>query len=165
MDCSNGPNLEGSANTYIPKPSASNADACPPVFYQHAFARHIRHLWRTRLTYPTEDILQHCDDIDAAFRRVLYHPDLALVFSYVFGDFLIIPVGQVFGSRSAPSFFSLLSDLRAALASSHDLLSGFAIPDLTASANFPRAALAPPGFPSSGYCGLALHSINCLGSG
>ena len=56
----------------------------------------------------------------------------------MFGDFLIIPVGQVFGSRSAPSFFSLLSDLRAALASSHNLLSGFAIPDLAASANFPE---------------------------
>jgi hypothetical protein len=115
VDCTNGPNPEGSANTSIPKPSADNADECPPVFYQHAFARHIRRLWRTRITHATEEILQHCDDIEAAFRRVLYHPDLAVAFAYVFGEYLIVPVGQVFGSRSAPSFFSLLSDLRAAL--------------------------------------------------
>jgi hypothetical protein len=112
VDCTNGQDVAGSANTSIPKPNMANADKCPPVFYQHSFARHLCRLWRTRrLSYPNEKILQHCDDIDAAFRRVLYHPDLAVVFVYVFGDFLIIPAGQVFGSRSAPSFFSLLSDL------------------------------------------------------
>jgi hypothetical protein len=63
---------------------------------------------------------------------------LAPVFAYVFGNYLIIPVGQeVFGSRSAPSFFSLLSDLRAAVASSHDLVSSFDIPFLAASAVIP----------------------------
>jgi hypothetical protein len=138
VDCTNGPHPDGSANSSIPTPSEFNADACPPVFYQHAFARHIRHLWRMRLTYPADDLLQHCDDIEAAFRRVLYHPDLAIVFAYVFGEFLIIPVGQVFGSRSAPSFFSLLSDLRAAAASSHNLLDNFQIPDLA------RDAIIPP---------------------
>jgi hypothetical protein len=137
VDCTNGPDIEGSANTSIPKPSADNADECPPVFYQHSLARHIRRLWRTRITHPTEEILQHCDDIEAAFRRVLYHPDLAVAFAYVFGDYLIIPVGQVFGSRSAPSFFSLLADLRAAIANSHDLLSNYPIPSLAESAVLP----------------------------
>jgi hypothetical protein len=137
VDCTNGPDLAGSANTHIPKPNVANPDACPPVFYQHSFARHLRQLWRTRLSYPLEDILQHCDDIDAAFRRVLYHPDLAPVFAYVFTAYVIIPVGQVFGSRSAPSFFSLLSDVRAAIASSHDLISSFETPFLAASAIIP----------------------------
>ena len=139
VDCSNGPDIAGSVNEYIKSPSPDNADECPPVFYQHAFARHLRRLWRTRITHPSEDILQHCDDIEAAFRRVLYHPDLAVAFAYVFGEFLIIPVGQVFGSRSAPSFFSLLSDLRASIASSHDLLSEFDIPSLAASAVIPES--------------------------
>jgi hypothetical protein len=30
VDCRNGPKPEGSANTSIPKPSAGNADECPP---------------------------------------------------------------------------------------------------------------------------------------
>jgi hypothetical protein len=98
----------------------------------HSFARHLCRLWRTRLTHPTEEILQHCDNIEAAFRQVLYHPDLAIAFAYVFGGYLIIPVEQVFGSRAAPSFFSLLSDLRAALANSHDLLSQYPTPSLAA---------------------------------
>jgi hypothetical protein len=119
-----------SANTSIPKPNVANVDECPPVFYQHSFARHLRHLWRTRITYPTEEILQHCANIEAAFRRVLYHPDLAIVFAYVFG-------GYLFGSRSAPSFFSWLYDLRATVASSHDLLDSFPLSPLTASAIIP----------------------------
>jgi hypothetical protein len=67
VDCTNGPDVAGSANTSIPKPNVANADECPPVFYQHLFARHLRCLWRTRITYPTEEILQHCNDIEAAF--------------------------------------------------------------------------------------------------
>ncbi len=58
----------------------------------------------------------HADDIEAAFRRVLYHPDLAVAFAYVFNDFVIVPVGQVFGSRSAPSYYCLLADIRQAIA-------------------------------------------------
>jgi hypothetical protein len=138
VDCTNGPDLAGSPNSWIPKPSATNADKCPPaVFYKHSFAHHLQQLWRTRITHPTAEILQHCDDIEAAFCRVLYHPDLAICFAYVFGEFLIIPVGQVFGSRLAPSFFSLLSNLRAAVASSHDLLSSFPPPDLAVAAELP----------------------------
>ena len=44
-------------------------------------------------------------------RRLLLH----------FLEHLIIPVGQVFGSRSAPSYFSLLLDFRAEVASTVDL--------------------------------------------
>jgi hypothetical protein len=86
--------------------------------------RHLHHLWRLRITFPAADILQHCDGIDAAFRRVLYTPELAIVFAYVFSGYLLIPVGQVFGSRSAPSYFSLLSDIRAFIATCGDLTMG-----------------------------------------
>ena len=114
IDCTNGPDgadTTSSANTFIPGPKAGDTDACPPVFYATAFMRHLQHLWRMRITFPVADILQHCDDIDAAFRRVLYTPELAIAFAYVFRGFVLIPVGQVFGSRSAPSYFSLLSDI------------------------------------------------------
>jgi hypothetical protein len=119
--CAHGPNSVGSPNTFIPKPSTENADECPPVFYGKAFMRLIILLWNMRLSKPLEDILLHCDDLEAAFRRILYHPDMAVVFAYIFSEFLIIPVGQVFGSRSAPSYFSLMSDVRAEVASTVDL--------------------------------------------
>ena len=69
-----------------------------------------------RITKPTSPILVHADDIEAALRRVLYHPDVAVAFAYVFSDHLIVPVGQVFGSRNAPSFYCVLADLREVLA-------------------------------------------------
>jgi len=132
VDCTNaaaGVDDPGSPNTWIPSPNANRPDECPPVFYGDAFQRFLRQIWRLRITHPTEPLRQHVDDIEAAFRRILYHPDMATVFAYVFQEFLIIPVGQVFGSRSAPSFFSQSSDLRAYVATCGDL-SGFATPDI-----------------------------------
>jgi hypothetical protein len=69
-----------------------------------------------RISCPTEPILVHADGIEAAFRRILYHPDMAIAFAYVYEDFLMIPVGEVFGSRLAPSFYCVLADVRQALA-------------------------------------------------
>ena len=50
---------------------------------------------------------------------------MAIMFAYIFGSFLIIPVGQVFGSRSAPSFFSLTSDIWADLATTGCLVENY----------------------------------------
>lgn len=117
IDCSNGPDDLGSINTYIPKPKQDvTGEQCPSIHYQFAFKRFLRQVLRMRITEPTSPILVHADDIEAAFRRVLYHPDVAVAFAYVFSDFLIVPVGQVFGSRNAPSFYCVLADLREVLA-------------------------------------------------
>ena len=135
-----GPNKKSSPNTHIPKPSPLNADECPPVYYSMAFTRLLVNIWRLRITFPLLDILLHADDIDAAFRRILYHPDMAVVFAYCFGAFLIVPVGQVFGSRSAPSFFSMASDICADVAIMSDLHTKYPIVDLVAQIQLP----APP---------------------
>jgi hypothetical protein len=132
-----GPDTAGSPNTTIPKPSPDNADECPPVYYMTAFARLLRSIWRWRITFPLLDLLLHADDIDSAFRRILYHPEMAILFAYVFGAFLIIPVGQCFGSRSAPSFFSLASDLRADVATTSDLHAEYPTPDLVRDITLP----------------------------
>jgi hypothetical protein len=140
VDCTNGPDgpdTAGSPNTTIPKPSPANADECPPVYYMTAFARLLRSIWRWRITFPLLDLLLHADDIDSAFRRILYHPEMAVIFAYVFGAFLIIPVGQCFGSRSAPSFFSLASDLRADVATTSDLHADHPSPDLLSDITLP----------------------------
>jgi hypothetical protein len=94
-----------------------------------------------RITFPIADILQHCNNVDAAFRRVLYMPELAIAFAYVFGQYLLIPVGQVFGSRSAPSYFSLLSDIRAYVATCADLIAGHPLHPLAAAAELPPEPL------------------------
>jgi hypothetical protein len=134
VDCTNGPNPIGAPNSTIPKPSVDNADKCPPVYYSNVFQRHLVRLWRMLMARPKDDILQHCDDIDSAFRRILYHPDLALVFAYVLGPFVIIPVGMVFGAPNAPSYFSLTSDIRANMATSRDLHSDQPLATLAATA-------------------------------
>ena len=61
----------------------------------------------------TEDILQHTDDIDADFRRILYHPDVAIVSGYVVMEFVIVPVGEIFGAKSSPSYWCVPAEIRA----------------------------------------------------
>jgi hypothetical protein len=142
VDCTNGPDgpdTPGSANTHIPKPSKHNPDECPPVHYMTAFQRLLVNIWRMRITHPTIDILLHADDIDAAFRRIIYSPEMAIVFAYIFGPFLIIPVGMVFGARSAPSFFSLASDIRADAATTADLYPSYPLQDLATSITLPES--------------------------
>ena len=107
----------GAPNLSIPAPSVSCLDENPPVEYGSAFMRHLVRLWNLRITYPGEEILQYGDDIAAAFRRVLYHPDAAVVFAQVFLQFLFIPVGGIFGSRSGPSWWCIFSELRSHFAS------------------------------------------------
>jgi hypothetical protein len=145
IDCTNGPNgadTISSANTFsIPSPKAGDTDACPPIYYATAFLRHLQHLWRVRITFPIADILQHYDDVDSAFRPVLYHPELAIAFAYAFAKFIMIPVGQVFGSRSAPSYFSLMSDIRAFVATCADLITGYPLHPLAATATLPNKPL------------------------
>jgi hypothetical protein len=114
------------------------------------------------------DILQHCDDIDSAFCRVLYHPDLAIVFAYIFGSFLLTPVGQVLGSCSASSHFSLLSNLLAFVATCANLVTSYplhplaAAPELQASTRV--SSQTTSGQPSSGnhrlpeYCSVRARS-------
>jgi hypothetical protein len=110
-----GPEDSGAPNSHIP-PNGGDAGReleNPPVFYGNALKRHLSAVWNMRISHPDEDLLQHTDDIDSAFRRVLYHPILAPVFAYVFQEFLIVPVGNIFGSRSAPSWFTTIAELRA----------------------------------------------------
>jgi hypothetical protein len=51
--------------------------------------------------------------LSARFRQILYHPELALVVACVLMECLLIPVGQIFGSRSAPSWWCAPAECRA----------------------------------------------------
>ena len=104
----------GAPNSQIPKPGTEGRlEENPPVFYGSALRRHLTHIYNLRIQHPKEDILQHTDDIDAAFRRILYHPDVAIVFGYVFMEFAIVPVGEIFGAKSSPSYWCVPAEIRA----------------------------------------------------
>jgi hypothetical protein len=120
-----GADIRSSTNTFIQSPLAGDSDTYPQVYSATAFMRHLEHLWGMRITFTIADILQHCDDNNAAFRRLLYTPELAIAFADVFGIFLLIPAGQVFRSPSVPSYFSLLSNISAyIMATCVDLITG-----------------------------------------
>lgn len=106
----------GAVNSQIPKPGTPDrAQENPAVFYGSALVRHLIHIYNLRLQFPNDDILQHTDDIDSAFRRVLYHPDLAIAFAYVFMELLLMPIGMIFGGKNSPSFWSVPAEVRAHL--------------------------------------------------
>lgn len=109
------PEDTGAANAAIPPPKPGSIEN-PAVYYGNALQRHWRHIWNMRITHPEDDILLYKDDIDAAFHRIHYNPDAALAFAYVFEDFVIIPVGMIFGARNSPPYFCLVSELRAHVA-------------------------------------------------
>jgi hypothetical protein len=46
-----------------------------------AFQRFLINIWRLRITYPQQDILLRAHAIDAAFRRILYALDMAIIFA------------------------------------------------------------------------------------
>jgi hypothetical protein len=116
-----GGNDDGAPNASIPAPgTVGRDDECPAVHYATAFQRHLSWIWNLRISHPTDDILQFGDDIHAAFHRMLYHPDIAIVFSFVFQEFLCIPVGTVFGARNSPSWWCIVAEVRAHLAACGD---------------------------------------------
>jgi hypothetical protein len=132
-----GPDDTGAPNSHIPSTGEQDKELeNPPVFYGTALKRHLTAVWNMRISYPSEELLQHTDDIDAAFRRILYHPVLAPVFSYVFQEFSIVPVGNIFGSRSAPSWFTIVAELRAHMANVLDYSNTLSDP-LVSSLQFP----------------------------
>jgi len=57
------------------------------------------------------------DDISAAFRWLLYHPEVAKVFATVFRQWLVIPTSLIFGAANSPSYYMLFGELRAWLSS------------------------------------------------
>ena len=113
-------------STHIPPSDDSGAfndrmdpsiiDDVPPTFYASAQLRHWRHIWNLRICHPRSEILLYKDDINSAFHRIRYHPDVAAAFAYVWGEWLIISVGIIFGARNSPGWFCAISELRARLA-------------------------------------------------
>ena len=104
-----GPNDSGTLKSHIYR---WDPVAITPVYYQYA----LQHLWRMsynlRLNHTEEDIIIYKDDLVSDFRRLWYHPDVAVAYAFIFGAYLVISVGIFFGSRDPPSLCCLLSKRR-----------------------------------------------------
>lgn len=92
----------------------------PAVFYGTAFMRMLAWIWNLHIAQPLIDIPWHIDDISAAYHRILYYPAMGIVFAQVFQEFLMIPGGLIFGSKSSPSWHMLPAELRAHIAAAGD---------------------------------------------
>ena len=99
----------GTLNSYIDR---NNPISMPPVYYQSGLKRLWKRVYNLRINHPQEEIIVYKDDLVSAFRRLRYHPDAAAAYSYILGQFFVIPIGMVFGARDSPSFFCMLSELR-----------------------------------------------------
>jgi hypothetical protein len=119
-----GPLDTGAINDHIPK------HMCPEVYYQTTFIRALTRTHNLRILYPHEDIIQYRDDMVKAFKRNRYNPDASCAHAFAFNDFLIIPIGLVFGARDSPGLFCQVSEIRA-FASQHFSSLGLPIPDRT----------------------------------
>ena len=64
----------------------SLADDIHPTFYASAQLQHWKHIWNLRIRHPGCDILLYKADINSAFHRIRYHPDIAVAFAYVWSD-------------------------------------------------------------------------------
>jgi hypothetical protein len=114
----------GALNAHIPKPGLPGSlDRNPHITYANAFVRHLIHLWNLRISNPRQEILQHTDDIEAAFHRINYHPDLGVCYAYMFEEFLIIPVSMIFGSGDLPSWFGATAEPRTHMGATRDYTS------------------------------------------
>jgi len=110
-----GPHDRGNVNMQLDK---RDDDHVPSVHYGDANRRIWERIYNLRLRYPDDEIIIYKDDIVAAFRRGKYHPDIAVAYAYVFGSFLVIPIGGLFGPRDTPGWFCMTSEFRA-MASLH----------------------------------------------
>ena len=82
--------------------------------------RFLEWIWNLCIARPSEDILGHVDDISTAYHHILYHPVIGIMYAQVFIEFLMIPVGHIFGRWSSPSWYMLPGELHAHMASVTD---------------------------------------------
>ena len=136
---------DGAANVQLPRTGAEDKeDENPPVYYGTAFLRFLIWIYNLRVGHPAEDICLLADDITAEFRRILYHPDMAILWATLFQEFLVIPCGMIFGSRNSPSFYMIPGELRGHVASASDfgpITTDLSESKLLATPPSPRAAL------------------------
>ena len=121
------PTDTGAVNEQIPATGAEGAeDENLAVWYGTVLTQFLEWTWNLCIAQPSKEILGHVDDISTAYHHILYHPTIGIMYTQVFMEFLMIPVGYIFRGWSSPFWYMLPRELHAHMASVTDFSSATA---------------------------------------
>ena len=73
-------------------------------------------IWNLRISYPTDDIILHANDVKSCFRQLKHHPNVMGAFSFIIGDILFLQCGLTFGSDFSPANWEVIRRIAEQLA-------------------------------------------------
>ena len=65
--------------------------------------RLLTRVWNLRISYPSQDLILHANDVKSCFRQLKHHPDVMGAFSYILGPYLFLQCSLTFGSDFSPA--------------------------------------------------------------
>ena len=117
----------------------------PPLHFAESFLLFCIWQWNLAITYPTHDRHTGDDDVQCAFPRIKYNPQLVAMHSSISNGTLSMNTGLTFGDNTSPSSFEPIARARQKLAQTlwHQ-------PDIMdrAAPYLPAFKFAPPATPS-----------------
>ena len=66
------------------------------------FVSLLERIWDLRITYPSQDIVTHANDVKSCFKQMKLHPDIMPAFSIMVADFLYLQSALPFGTDFSP---------------------------------------------------------------
>ena len=117
----------------------------PALHFADSFHRFCIWQWNLAITYPNLDRHTGDDDVQCAFPRIKYNPQLVAMHSAISNGTLMMSTGLTFGDNTSPSNWEPIARARQQLAQKlwydHDATMTKAKPYL------PKFTFAPPGYP------------------
>jgi hypothetical protein len=72
--------------------------------------------YNLRVSYPTDDIIVHANDVKSCFRQIKHNPNVTGAFSYILSDYLFFQVGLAFGADFSLANWEAVRCVQSALA-------------------------------------------------
>ena len=70
--------------------------------YGDTFVSLLERIWDLRISYPSQDIVTHANDVKSCFKQMKLHPDIMPAFSIMVADFLYLQSALPFGTDFSP---------------------------------------------------------------
>ncbi|KAI2510434.1 hypothetical protein MHU86_4007 [Fragilaria crotonensis] len=88
----------------------------PALHFAKSFLNFCVWHWNLAITYPTHDRHTGDDDVQCAFPRIKYHPQLVAMHSSISNNTLVMNTGLTFGDNTSPSNWEPIARARQQLA-------------------------------------------------
>ena len=88
----------------------------PTLHFSESFNRFLKWQWNLAITYPDHERYTGDDDVQCAFPRIKYNPNLVAMHSAIFNGTLMICTGLTFGDDTSPSNWEPVARARQQLA-------------------------------------------------